>query len=200
MTSKKTKLNSRSRDNRPPRKITTTYYIATEGSSTEIEYLMLFDQLNNVSIKPVKTDTKSDPNNVLLSMTKRLNEEKPVKPYEAWLIIDVDNRGSSELRPLHNWQAKDKRYGFAVSNPCFELWLLLHFENGRGASSARVCTTRLKKYDKNYNKHINKRMYNRDNVKLAIRHAKQKDTQGASPWPKATGTTVYKLVEKFCNG
>jgi RloB-like protein len=43
---------------------------------------------------------------------------------QAWCVFDVDSFSTDDAIVL----ASDRGIRLAVSNPCFELWLLLHFE------------------------------------------------------------------------
>lgn len=42
-----------------------------------------------------------------------------------WCVFDIDEH---PFVPEARQQARDNRIDVAVSNPCFELWLLLHFQ------------------------------------------------------------------------
>jgi hypothetical protein len=46
---------------------------------------------------------------------------------------------------------------FALSNPKFEYWLLLHFNDGTGIASSRDCSDRLKRHLPGYDKGIDAR-------------------------------------------
>ena len=65
------------------------------------------------------------------------------KSDEAWLVVDKDQWTDEQLSQLHQWSLKAKNYGFALSNPKFEFWLLLHFEDGSGVSSSQICSQKL---------------------------------------------------------
>ena len=56
---------------------------------------------------------------------KRLRDENLVYE-EVWCVFDVD-----EHPKMHeaSQQARDNGISLAVSNPCFELWILLHFRD-----------------------------------------------------------------------
>jgi len=57
--------------------------------------------------------------------------------------VDANSWPEDQLLELHGWSTEDSRYGLAVSNPKFEFWLLLHFEDGNGAAtSARALLRR----------------------------------------------------------
>lgn len=47
---------------------------------------------------------------------------------EAWIVVDVDTWGDVEFAELLSWAASDPRHHLAISNPKFELFLVMHFE------------------------------------------------------------------------
>jgi hypothetical protein len=57
-----------------------------------------------------------------------------------------------KLQKLFEWSQRKENYGFALSNPNFEYWLLLHFEEGSKIAHGADCLERLKKYLLGYNK------------------------------------------------
>ena len=58
---------------------------------------------------------------------------------EAWLVVDKDQWTDDQLIKLLEWSQKADNYGFALSNPKFEYWLLLHFEDASGVKNSRDC-------------------------------------------------------------
>lgn len=179
---------------RPYRKL---FIITTEGSVTEPEYFSMFNNENNtIQIKCIRSGKKSDPKNVLKRMKKYVTDNPLKKDDEAWLIVDKDKWKNEQLNELSQWSKLEKKYGFAVSNPLFEYWLLLHFEEGDNITSSSNCQHRLKKYLPDYDKQIDVNKI-KPGISEAISRAKQKDNPCCKDWPRKTGTTVYRLVEKL---
>ena len=58
-----------------------------------------------------------------------LKSKKLRKGDEAWIVVDKDNWSDHDLAQLFKWALQSDSYGFALSNPKFEFWLLLHFED-----------------------------------------------------------------------
>ncbi len=174
------------------------YILAVEGAVTEIQY---FNILNNenivVHIHCLRGNHKSAPKNVLERMEKYLNINELNDNDQAWLVVDKDQWTDGQLNELFQWSQQKDNYGFALSNPKFEYWLLLHFEDGNGVSNSRQCTDKLKLHLPDYQKHINPREFTIDKIKRAIQRAKIKDNPPCSDWPRSTGTTVYRLVEQI---
>ncbi len=129
-------------------------------------------------------------------MEEHLKEKGLNKSDEAWLVVDKDQWTDNQLAELGRWAKKKVNYGMALSNPKFEYWLLLHFEDGKNATTSN-CDKRLKKYLPDYDKTIDIRKISTDMINDAIRRAKKRDNPPCEDWPRGTGSTVYRLVEKI---
>jgi len=131
-------------------------------------------------------------------MQNYLRQENLKSSDEAWLVVDKDKWDDGQLTQLHTWSQKQENYGFALSNPSFEYWLLLHFEDGGGVRSSRNCNIRLQVHLRNYNKDIDKSKFTCERIRLAIRRARTRDNPPCDDWPRSFGsTTVYKVVESI---
>jgi len=169
------------------------FVIACEGAKTEGQYFAMFQK--NIKCLPSKKD--SAPLHVLERLKRYLETNKLRKDDEAWLVVDTDSWEESHLKEIYAWTATDGQYAMAVSNPKFEYWLLLHFENGAGVSSARDCVTRLKRYLPDYDKKLPTLSKLKSNVETAISHAKAKDVPPCRDFPRDRGSTVYRLIERL---
>ncbi len=175
------------------------FLISVEGSITEREYFRMHIFENRARTIKLLTDKHANsPLHVLERMKKHLREHPLRASYEAWLVVDKDEWRDDQLRPLHSWAQEKENFGLALSNPKFEFWLLLHFEDGVGIASSQNCTQRLKKYVPDYKKGIDERKFTRERILRAIQRAKQRDNPPCADWPRSLGaTTVYRLVEKL---
>ncbi|WP_446008792.1 RloB family protein [Candidatus Electrothrix sp.] len=174
------------------------FLIAAEGAKTEPQYFSLFNSRDaTVRVNCLKCGHDSAPPQVLKRMTTWLKKNSLKDSDEAWLVVDKDQWTDAQLRELLTWSQTKKNYGFALSNPKFEYWLLLHFEDGKSIDTSRKCSERLRQYLKNYDKGIDLRKFTWDSISKAVHQAKLRDTPPCKDWPKNTGTTVYRLVEKF---
>ena len=69
----------------------------------------------------------------------------------VWCVYDVDDHPHvHEAREM----AVANGIELAISNPCFELWLLLHFRDSPGMQQRDTLGTMLKQYDPDYDKHV----------------------------------------------
>ncbi|WP_219988817.1 RloB family protein [Leucothrix pacifica] len=173
------------------------FVLAVEGTVTEPQYFQMFNsEVSIIQVKCLKGGHKSGPFHVLKRMKKYLDDVELRKTDEAWLVVDKDEWSDSQLNELYQWSASTGQYGLALSNPKFEYWLLLHYEQGKGVSSSRSCTERLNRYIKNYDKGIEGKLPTLEQVKNAVERAKLRDTPPCKDWPRESGqSTVYKLVE-----
>jgi hypothetical protein len=70
---------------------------------------------------------------------------------EVWVAFDVDEHPNlNDAKQM----ARDNDFRLAVSNPCIELWLLLHFTDSPGMQHRDVIRDRLKEHVPGYNKHV----------------------------------------------
>lgn len=176
------------------------YILAVEGVKTEPCYFALFNNSNAlIRVNCLKSGTNSAPLQVLARMTRYLKSQQIKDTDEAWLVIDKDHWGDEEINQLYNWSLQADNYGFALSNPKFEYWLLLHFEDGNSVNSSAACTQRLKKHLPNYDKGIDVSKISPQMINAAIHRAKQRDKNSQYAWPHNTGTNLYKLVESMIN-
>jgi hypothetical protein len=182
--------------NRPlgERRYRKLYVIAAEGVKTEPQYFALLDDLQAiVRVTCLKDKNNSAPPQVLKRMAKHLREQGLKNSDQAWLVVDKDNWTDSQLQELYNWSQQARNYGFALSNPNFEYWLLLHFEDATGLSGPHDCSNRLRNHLPDYDKGINARKISKTMIDVAISRAAARDNPPCEDWPRNIGTTVYRL-------
>lgn len=170
------------------------YVIATEGEVTEKIYFSGVFGRKNIRMPVLNTKKgNSSPDRVL----KRLNQyrrENNASPNELWLVIDRDSWKQETLEKIAK-ECRAKGYNLLISNPCFELWLLLHQEKPKNPSLGKDCEKELKKLIPDYTKSKYKLCDIRDNLEFAIKNAKRLDKNIDIQDPPST--KVYKLVEKL---
>lgn len=172
------------------------FVISTEGQKTEPQYFALIDAQHVViRINCLKCNTDSSPKKVLQRMKTYLRQEDLKSSDEAWLVVDKDKWTDEQLAELNAWAATKDNYGFALSNPKFEYWLLLHFEDGNNISSPSQCDARLKQHLPDYDKQIDAYHFTPDRMAQAVQRAKKRDQPPCADWPRSTGSTVYRLIE-----
>ena len=164
-------------------------------------------------------DGKSSPGAVIERLHNYRKEYAQEDGDELWVCIDADHwiRGTHQRqlsRVLQDCQRH--RYGVAISNPCFEVWLLLHFTEvgdellrellGKEASEsispdevASLCCepfeNQLRKLAGGYRKNrIAVLKLDASQVQQATDRARAGDKTN-DRIPKCPGTRVYKLID-----
>ena len=110
--------------------------IASEGKDTErIYFKALAKEYTNPRVhvhileRSVDEQNNSSPEHVL----KQLNDYKSQYELEAddelWLVVDKDRWTEAMLSRVATECSQEIAMHMALSNPCFELWLLLHLED-----------------------------------------------------------------------
>ncbi len=199
------------------------FVLSYEGIITEKKYFQDFrasEYFNNnglIEIVPLKRpkDKGSDP----FSVKKLLNEAKKEYGFkisdEFWLIIDRDDWESIHKLSFDDLVTECKNednFYLAMSNPCFEIWLVLHlknlsefteeeqasiFENAKigNKNYIDILVSELQGGYRGYNKRPNPNIY-LPLTKTAIERAKSIDNL-KDDYPKSIGTHLYKLIEKL---
>ena len=186
------------------------FLIICEGAKTERGYFFNLESAikTGATLKIPKTKDRSSPQDLLVDMTRSLQEyETEIKKTlgEAWIVLDKDNWEPDQLEMIYNWAKEKKHYNVAISNPKFEYWLILHYECGTkpGAKRKESCESYLKrKYIPTYKKgkSLPSIIFDCGRVIDAIRRGKVRDSSRCKKWPHYEGcTTVYRLVERIIN-
>jgi RloB-like protein len=171
--------------------------IATEGQETEKQYFSIF---RNPKVKVVvipTTDGKSAPVHVLERLDFIKNQYDLAPDDLLWLMIDIDHNRSREVSRICK-TAKQKGFKLAISNPCFEVWLYLHFSDVTNPiCNCQEIENELRKILGSYNKsNLDLERY-KDHIHLAIERAKALHLNPHERWPNSVGTHVYKVVERL---
>jgi len=195
------------------------FVIATEGEKSEecyFETLTSEEYYANTSVHIEilsSIDGRSSPRDVIKLLDRFKREYKIREDDELWLLIDRDKQSWNidqikEVARLCN----QKEYHLGLSNPSFEIWILIHFSDLSEYNSAELREIfENKKVNKNRTK-LEKEIiryngsYNKSNPNLskvipkvpqAIKNAKALDQNPNARWINHLGTKVYKLVEKI---
>jgi len=196
------------------------YIIAAEGQKTEPNYFdalrrhyMFHHRESRVRIhilkRPPEDTGKSAPEYVekMLEDFFQENSDYEFQPDydEFWLVADTDKWQSqnAKLSALAKI-CKEKKYQLSVSNPCFELWLILHltaYENVKDDIETSNTQSRTCKQI-----HIKLRQEHRLSgdyleylpfIHQAIERAKKLDTAPETDYPENICTRVYLLIQKL---
>lgn len=196
--------------------------IASEGKDTErIYFKALAQEYTNPRVhvhileRSEAEQNNSSPEHVL----KQLNDYKEQYALEAddelWLVIDKDRWTEAMLSRVATECTQDEYMHMALSNPCIELWLLLHLvdvtslspeeqqqwlENHRKTKNADpYLKARLRQEMGSYHEAAYDAQMLIAHVEEAIERAKALDKNPADRWPQPLGTRVYLLAESVMN-
>lgn len=173
------------------------FIIATEGEKTEKQYFNIFENPRIRVVVIPSEGGKSAPKYAL----ERLDDIKNLYDFgegdELWLMIDTDRWGAAALSTVCQG-AIQKSFQLAVRNPCFELWLYLHFNDVEGSNhKCRDLEKLLRQHLGSYNKsNLNAEVF-KSNIHSAVKRAKSLHVNKSERWPLSTGTHGYKVVEKL---
>jgi len=111
----------------------------------------------------------------------------------VWCVFDVDDHPHI---PDAQQMARDNDIQLSISNPCFELWLLLHFRENPGMQPRHKVQRMLVKYVSGYDKDVKYATYS-DGYQQAVIRAKRLDESAESDGESGRNPTtgVYQLTE-----
>ena len=122
---------------------------------------------------------------------------------EFWVLLDTDhhfrdNNVAATLEAIRT--ARQVGFEVAISNPCFELWLLLHHTDVARGTTFSKCgdvEQEIRRVLGQYNKtHIKPGQFPLARVANAIRRARALETVPEAAWPEQAGTQIYRLFER----
>lgn len=201
-------LHSRPRPFRDAR----TFVLALAGESTGEEFRYfealcaaeLVDQrkVAFVLIPTPADDHRSAPRDVLDRCVSGRAPDDPTL-VRRWLVIDVDTWPDAMLSETCQ-EAVSRGIGLAVSNPCFELWLLLHYQDLSSEDHAELAGVDYKARSKEIQRRCragrdgaSRAEIGEDLVRAAIKRARALIQHEGSRWPEFPGTFVVRLVEEL---
>ena len=156
------------------RKLKPVYLIIAEGKNkTEVLYLSHFqDQGKSYSIRFVKAGYKTDADslyNVLIAKWEELDLSAK-KGDLGFVILDIDNDPLKAQKVSVLVQSnKNTAVRFIVSNPTFEVWLLLHFKySTKQYKDGNAVINDLRRYLPNYEKNRDCFEVCKDKMKHAV--------------------------------
>lgn len=184
----------------------TRFLLLCEGKVTEPEYFAyvrqeLRDRLIQIQVAP-DTGDPLDLVNAALNHRKAADErsrqarDDNLRFDQVWCIMDVDSH--SRLTAACKLAATEGIH-LAISNPCFELWALLHFSPQEADITGSAVQARLGAHLPGYKKSLDcgklQGKYNvaRDRaIKLDDKHERNGVAPGSNP-----STAVWRLMDEL---
>lgn len=193
---------ARTEPSRPPNK---RILVLCEGKNTEPQYLLAFcrwhrNSLVEVSVTPgpgVPRTLVERARDGAREASERARRERDINlAYdEVWCVFDRDEHpGLEDARQM----ARDNDIETALSNPCFELWLLLHFRESPGLQGRKDMLRLLKKHIRGYDKHVDFDAYH-SGYEAAVARAKRLDADARADDDDGRNPTtgVHRLTESI---
>jgi hypothetical protein len=196
------------------------FVLAFEGEVTEKKYFQRlrksphFNPTGLIETVPLTKPPFSgnDPISLAKLLKAAKKEYRFKKTDEFWLIVDRDDWATIhriDFNQLIQDFDQEGNFHLALSNPCFEVWFLLHYvdltscspeeltqiEQNPKVGNKKYTSHRVASFSENgYSKNPPSNLCPR--TKLAIHRAKLLDLANER-YPSSVGTHVYKLVEKL---
>lgn len=188
--------------------------IASEGRFTESIY---FDAVkahlcaSNVHMEVLRRETDdSAPEHVYNQLRGFMKEYEIDDDDELWMVIDRDRWLESSLSQLAQLCGQNPHLHFCMSNPCFELWLLLHLEDvstydsgtlkdlQENRKDSKFGDTWLKRKVRSLIGSFHESSYDAFSLlpyaDLACERAEKLDINPSDRWPQSIGSRVYLLM------
>ena len=169
------------------------------GGATERDYFrMAVFKDARASVKYPKNvhPSRRNPAAVLKRLQKEIGSEELRDGDEAWVVVDVDDY-EGELGDLLEWCDSHPGFHLAVSNPKFELFLVMHFEKANGCTTAAKVDAALKRHMPGYDKRLTPTQFSLEDVRGAIANAREKRVARADELPGPGMTDAFKLAESL---
>lgn len=190
--------------------------IAGEGRYTESIYFnAVKDELRapNVHVEILDRDSdESSPESVHRQVADFMHQYNIEDDDELWLVIDRDRWRERMLSQVAQLCAQNPHLHFCMSNPCFELWLLLHLEDVEQYDDSMKKNLLQNKKNKSGITWLKKRMkdllgsYSESSydvkrlipyADIALERARILDKNPLDRWPQSIGSRVYLLMESI---
>ena len=188
------------------RKPTNTLWIFCEGEKTEKNYfnkLKIKEQISRMNTRVVSSDSTYALGIVKHSVSFIENTRDYEKGDLVYCVFDRDGNTNQNLDKAIKL-AKENKIVLIFSNPCFEYWILCHFEYFITACNVIELIEKLKTHIRDYRKN-DPETYNKtySKISLAINNAKKvrkkhdKEQVKLISRESNPSTLVYELIEKI---
>ncbi len=138
---------------RPSRDTKPVTYIFCEGEKTEPTYFSRWRE-RGMSLHIFKV-SHTDPPGIIKDAQEIISGRsfEPTQGDSVWCVYDVDANSNAILAKAATL-AKKNCFDIALSNPCFELWYILHFELQGGELTSTAAIGRISSYIAGYTKNM----------------------------------------------
>lgn len=152
------------------------------------------------------TDSRSAPRHLVERLHQARQKYDWQEGDQLWLVLDTDHW----VKPSHLGNLTDAlraatRIGamFALSNPCFETWLLLHHAEDLSVLQDRSSAREVHRFMKSmvpggYRKdNLDPDCFTREQAEAATDRAERCDPNPGEWWPRSPGTHMHRLMRSI---
>lgn len=180
--------------------------IVSEGKVTEPQYLRQFaNHCRNSLVEIEIVGGQGVPKTVVEQAIKRRQDSADLASREnddnlsfdaVWCIFDADEHPAI---PKAFQLAQQQGLEIAYSNPCIELWLLLHFQEQPGMQDRHKIQEMLKKHLPHYDKKVDFARYYAADYAKAKQRAERLDSAAKEDQDERRNptTSVWRLTESI---
>lgn len=173
--------------------------IAAEGTLTEKQYFDMFRSTRvQLRVLPTPAKGQSAPEYVFDRLLMFREEFQLADDDALWLMVDVDRWGEGKLAQVTR-DARSRGFGLAISRPCFESWLLFHYEEQ--LPNLEKCREMERQLRTAAGGSYNKKRLDVDALlplaRAAAERARAADPVPDAPWPQAAGSHVYRVIQSL---
>ncbi|MEM6263491.1 MAG: RloB family protein [Bacteroidota bacterium] len=172
------------------------FVIVAEGEQEDDYFRYFQNKSSRVRVKVVQRDGgKSSPKHFLERVEQFKEEESwvPSAGDSFWFVLDVDRWNRSHITDHIKGCNQNEHMNIAISNPCFEVWLLYHFLTYFQDNSWQKLKRQLHEVvSGGYSREKCTLLY-----KTACENSRNSDTGPNNPIPARTQTKVYLLMEEL---
>lgn len=182
--------------------------VVTEGEVTEPEYLNGFARSSRNPRVTIVIERGAGVPKTVVQRANELKEEARTRANregdenliydEVWCIFDIDvHPHVPEARQL----AEAYEISLAISNPCIELWLYLHFAEQPGMQDRNKMRLLLTKHVPDYDKHVRYANYEQGYDSAVSRASRlDKDAEADGEPGRNPTSGMYQLTERIRAG
>lgn len=190
----------------PVKEPATIIIVCTEGEKTEPQYLEMFKKIHvEPFVKRSVFDLKiisgvGVPMTVVDRAIQELEDlQGPLSREDSvWVMFDKDEHPRFQEAKR---TARSKGVHLAVSNPCFEIWGIYHYQDWQSEIERHLCQKKLEELCSSYNRRLGKIFANEDIIKNKYRDAienaeKSLDSRRQEDNPEGNpSTSVHCLIK-----
>lgn len=121
-----------------PHRDSSFFVIVCEGAKTEIEYFEAFQHIEQqrIIIRTVPPDENKSAPKYVLERAVNESEKLNLNGYDQlWMVMDIDRWKIDDLHLIQKECVQKSNWNLALSNPCFEIWLLAHAKELEGLTA-----------------------------------------------------------------